>query len=286
MISSLSRFVVIVLIFLSVIVTSPVSAFVANSLDITVTRNGDATALFEFTLEGVIENAIPQSLLEEELKKGLSTSSEPPVLLSVDRSSASILMKGFASTADVPTGTEYRTASMDFTKAQIALQNSALSSVITADFSPKKITLTFPDGYSRVFSDINSLPSVTHTVIDLSKPGSSNATATTGIISVTSSPADAEVYIDNILVGMSPGKFPEIQPGSHTLTVKKDGFDPSERTVSVTAGETTDVQVILLYSTPTPLPSQAGFHPLPGFGWLPALLVLACLAIAGVRKYS
>ena len=167
----LSRFVVIVLIFLSVIVTSPVSAFVANSLDITVTRNGDATALFKFTLEGVIENAIPQSLLEEELKKGLSTSSEPPVLLSVDRSSASILMKGFASTADVPTGTEYRTASMDFTKAQIALQNSALSSVITADFSPKKITLTFPDGYSRVFSDINSLPSVTHTVIDLSKPG-------------------------------------------------------------------------------------------------------------------
>src|SRR5512136_1043607 len=125
----------------------PVHAFTANSLDITVDKNGDAIATFRFTLEGFIENSIPQSTLEEELKKGLTTSTEPPELKSMDRSSAVLLMKKFADTLDVATGTEYRTATMDFKKAEVALQNSALGGVVTADFSPEKIVLTFPDSY-------------------------------------------------------------------------------------------------------------------------------------------
>jgi hypothetical protein len=129
----------------SFFIINPAHAFTANSLDITVDKNGDALATFQFTLEGIIENSIPQSILEEELKKGLTTSSNPPELQSMDRSSAVLVMKNFADTTDVPTGTNYLTASMDFRKAQIALQNSALSSVVSADFSPKKVTITFPD---------------------------------------------------------------------------------------------------------------------------------------------
>ena len=103
-------------------VISPVHAFTANSLDITISKDGDATASFRFTLEGILENAIPQSMLEEELKKGLTTSSDPPVLLSMDKSGATQFLKKFADTADVPQGTEYRTASMNFQKAEIALK--------------------------------------------------------------------------------------------------------------------------------------------------------------------
>jgi hypothetical protein len=274
----------LILICLSVIVAAPASAFVANSLDITINKNGDATALFSFTLEGFIENAIPQSMLEDELKKGLTTSSEPPVLVSVDRASATIVMKKFADTADVPTGTEYRTASMDFTKAQIALENSALSSVITADFSPKQISLTFPDGFKRVFTDINALPSVTHTVIDPEKAAALNATATTGTIKVTSSPSGAEVLIDDVLAGYSPGTFAEIPPGSHIVTIRKEGFNPSIRTVSVKAGSTTEVTGLLTYGAPIPLPTRAGFHPLPGFGSLLVIVALAGLTITLSRK--
>ena len=193
-------------------------------------------------------------------------------------------MKKFADTANVTTGTEYRTASMDFTKAQIALKNSALSSVITADFSPKQITLTFPDGYKRVFTDINALPSVTHTVIDPAKVAALNATATTGTINVTSSPSGAEVLIDNVLAGYSPGTFAEIQPGSHTVTIQKEGFNPSIRTISVKAGSTTEVMALLTYGAPTPLPTQAGFHPLPGFDSLLVVVAIAGLAIAMSRK--
>ncbi|HEX3001303.1 MAG TPA: hypothetical protein VHN82_02880, partial [Methanoregula sp.] len=67
------------------LLATPVLAFTANSLDITVNKGGDATATFRFTLEGLIENAIPQSILEEQLIKGLSSSAEPPTLISMDR---------------------------------------------------------------------------------------------------------------------------------------------------------------------------------------------------------
>jgi len=257
-----------------------VSAFTANSLDITVDKNGDAVASFRFTLEGVIENAIPQSMLEDQLKKGLSTSSEPPVLISDDRSSATIEMKQFADTSDVPTGTEYRTASMDFSKAEIALQNSALSYVIKADFSPASITVTFPDGYKREFSNIGSLPSITHTVIDPSKANRS-AAATTGSIKVTTSPASADITIDNVFAGNSPGTFTDLAPGTHTVLAQKEGFMPMSRTVNVTAGLVTPLALALPYGTPVPTTAR----PSPGFGLPVAVLALAgCAGVIGIRR--
>jgi len=198
-------------------VVIPVQAFTANSLDIIVDKNGDGVATFRFTLEGFIENSIPQSVLEAELKKGLTTSTEPPELKSMDKSSAVLLMKKFADTSDVPTGTEYRTATMDFKKAEIALQNSALSSAVSADFSPEKITLIFPDSYKRDFSNVDVLPAVFHTVIDPSKtprpgasPGAAATPATKGSMNVTSSPLNVKVYLDSVNIGEAPADFPEI----------------------------------------------------------------------------
>jgi hypothetical protein len=83
-------------------ITGPAAAFEANSLDITVDESGDAVATFRFTLEGFIENAIPQSMLEEELLKGLGTSFEPPELISMDRS-AQQSDEEFCRVEDVPT---------------------------------------------------------------------------------------------------------------------------------------------------------------------------------------
>ena len=108
------------------LVIVPAAAFTADSLNISVGTNGDATAVFQFTLDGVIENAIPQSMLEDQLAKGLATSSSPPQIISFDKSEATLLLNGFATTTNVPTGTEYQTSTMDFSKAQIALQNSAV----------------------------------------------------------------------------------------------------------------------------------------------------------------
>jgi len=242
------------------ILTLPVHAFTSNSLDITIDNNGDAVANFQFTLEGLVENAIPLSMLETELKKGLTTSSDPPIVLSFDRTGASLLLKNFAVKNEVPTGTEYATASMDFSKAELALENSALSYIISADFSPQRLVVTFPDGYSREFTDSSILPSLTHTVIDTSKPAAAARNISSlGSIAVSSSPPHAQVYIDTVYAGDAPSTFLEIAPGQHEVRCEMDGFLPSTKTVNITAGETTTVNVVLSYVTPIPTKSASGF---------------------------
>ena len=250
----------------------PVHAFTANSLDITIDKSGDAVAIFRFTLEGLVENSIPQSMLEEELKKGLTTSSEPPELITMDKSSATLLLKKFADTSDVPTGTEYRSASMDFKKAEVALQNSALSNVVSADFSPSKISLAFPDNYTREFNNVDVLPAVTHTVIDPTRSAVPTISPN-GALNVTSSPADVRVSIDNQYVGNAPATFSDIAPGVHTVMFEKEGFEKVSKSITITAGKTTTVTVFLDYSTPA-TPKNASL--LPGFEGL-----LAGIALAG-----
>lgn len=156
---------------IALLAVAPAEAFTADSLNITVSTNGDAIADFQYTLNGVIENAIPLSVLQDQLVQGLATSSEPPQVLSFSKSEATLLLKSFAVTNAVPTGTEYQTAPMNFSNAQAALQISAVSSVISADFSPKITTVTFPDGYSRQFLASSVLPSIDHIVVNPAQAG-------------------------------------------------------------------------------------------------------------------
>lgn len=256
---------------ITVLFISPVHAFTANSLDITIDKSGDAVATFKFTLEGFLENAIPQSMLEEELKKGLTTSSDPPVLLSLDKTGATMLMKKFADTKDVAQGTEYSTASMDFSKAEIALKNSALNNVVTADFSPSIITITFPDGYTKKFENASVLPALTHIVIDPSKSTAAILQNKNGWVNVTASPAIVKVSIDGTYAGDSPQTFSDIPTGTHTFLFQKEGFSPVTKTVTVVEGKTSNVFVFL---TALPAKAPSGFLQLPGFG-----LVIAFLAV-------
>jgi hypothetical protein len=274
---------IICIIGIAVLFISPAHAFTANSLDITLDKSGDAVAIFTFTLEGFLENTIPQSMLEEELKKGLTTSSEPPILLSMNKTETTMLLKKFAETRDVEQGTEYRTASMDFKKAEIALKNSALSSAVTADFSPSEITITFPDAYTKKFENSAVLPALTHIVLDPLKPSAAATPVTTGTINVTASPPIVQVSIDGTFAGDSPQTFSDIPAGTHTLLFEKEGFAPVTKTVTVVAGRTTGVFVFLQYAAP-PAKTPAGLLALPGFG-----LVIVCLALGScaiVRRIS
>ncbi|MGA2161005.1 MAG: PEGA domain-containing protein [Methanoregula sp.] len=258
---------------IALLMVAPAGAFTADSLNITVATNGDATASFSFTLDGVIENAIPLSMLQDQLVKGLATSSDPPQVLSFDRSEAILLLKNFAVTKSVPTGTEYQTAPMDFKNAQIALQNSAVSTVISADFSPKIITVTFPDGYSTQLTDSSVLPGLKHTVIDPAKAKAAptiNASSL-GAIWISSSPENVRVYIDGTYAGESPGTFSGIVPGEHQVMLEADGFVSLTQTVMVNTGETTMLSEALDYAAAPTNKANA-----PGAG-----AVIAVLALAG-----
>lgn len=271
----------------------PVQAFTSNSLDLIIDKNGDAVAMFHFTLEGFIENSIPQSVLEEEVTKGLTTSSEPPELVSMDRSSATLRLKKFADLYDVPAGTEYRTATMDFKKAETALENSAISSVVSADFSPKTIVMTFPDSYKREFTDVDVLPAVFHTVIDPSKnpqtlpslaagatPGLAALPAGTGSMNVTASPLNVKVYLDSGYLGEAPAVFREIAIGSHMVEFRKEGFESVRKNVTILEGKTTTIIVALRYISPE---TTEGTSSSSGFIWIG--LIIALVAIVGVGYY-
>jgi hypothetical protein len=249
----------LILFCMALLLAGPVHAFTADSLDITVDKNGDAVAVFRFTLEGLIENAIPQSVLQEQLQNGLTTSNDPPQLVSMDRSSATLIFKKFADVSDVPTGTQYQTASMDFTKAEIALKNSAVSSVITADFSPAKVTVTFPDNFAKELDNVDALPSITHIVIDPSKQQVSVDRLKYGAVKVLSSPSTIQVYVDGTYTGDAPDTFSGIAPGTHTLEFRKDGYSPVTKTVNVTGGQTLQISVFLATIPTTPTPAASGF---------------------------
>jgi hypothetical protein len=260
---------------ITVLIIAPAHAFTANSLDITIDKSGDAVANFKFTLEGFFENAIPQSMLEEELKKGLTTSSEPPVLLSMDKTGTTMLLKKFADTRDVEQGTEYRTASMNFQKAEIALKNSALSSIVTADFSPAKITVTFPDAYTKTFENSAVLPALSHVVINTTKSSAAATQSKTGRINVTASPAIVQVYIDGTYAGDTPVIFSDIPTGTHSILFQKEGFQSVTKTVTIVEGKTTNVFVTIQY-TAQPTTAPSGMLPFYGFG-----LLITGLAVSG-----
>jgi PEGA domain len=60
-----------------------------------------------------------------------------------------------------------------------------------------------------------------------------------GSITVTSSPAGANIYIDNVYKGLSPATFGEIPNGNHVVLVRLDGYQDLSKSVTVTADNQT-----------------------------------------------
>ncbi len=76
----------------------------------------------------------------------------------------------------------------------------------------------------------------------------------TGIISVTSVPDAASVYVDGHLTTATNGTVSSLQPGDYTVRVIKEGFIPWERKVHVNQGLVTDLKITLFPAIPTVYP--------------------------------
>lgn len=101
----------------------------------------------------------------------------------------------------------------------------------------------------------------------------------TGSIAVHSTPAGAEVYLDNAYMGISPLTIPSVAPGSHVVLLTLPAYANWQSTVQVQRDLITSVDATLS-PAPTQAPTKAGLAgPL-------AALSLGILAVAFmVRKH-
>ena len=70
------------------------------------------------------------------------------------------------------------------------------------------------------------------------------ATATSGLLLVNTSPARAKVYLDSVYYGLSPLRL-EMEPGVHTISVKMEGYKMVAEKVSVRKGDSTEMNLSL-----------------------------------------
>lgn len=84
-------------------------------------------------------------------------------------------------------------------------------------------------------------------------PASDNKTqSSTGNISVASSPSGANVYLDDKYQGITPMILNNIEKGSHTVTLKLEGYEDLTKIASVDIGKQTSILEILSSKEKTP----------------------------------
>jgi len=96
-----------------------------------------------------------------------------------------------------------------------------------------------------------SIPSSVVTVDHLVGEPTPTPTPAYGSITVTSFPAGANIYIDNVYKGLTPATFSGILNGNHIVLVKMEGYADAKKSVTV-SGDDRSVDITLLDKTVTP----------------------------------
>jgi hypothetical protein len=103
-------------------------------------------------------------------------------------------------------------------------------------------------GTTTVSQTLSASPTTPPTVV----PG-------TGTLGVSSSPAGAQVFLDNVYMGITPITLTQVSAGSHVVLLKLSGYADWQVTAQVAAGQTTPVSATLV-----PVTTQPTQGPLPG----------------------
>ena len=149
------------------VAVTPVQAFTAKDLTITLDPVGNAEVVMQYQLSvpeyfGVYLQVADPRL---ELKRALDSSLNKDVTVeSFDSSSARISIPSFGSLMNQSGGMKMNTPTMSFAKAQAAVQKYWFAPLISPDFSPETTSIIFPDGYTAGFTNEMTIPSVSHTL--------------------------------------------------------------------------------------------------------------------------
>jgi hypothetical protein len=79
-----------------------------------------------------------------------------------------------------------------------------------------------------------------------------------GSITVTSAPAGANIYIDNVYKGLSPATFSEVPNGDHQVLIRLDGYQDFTKGVTITGNNQIVPAALSRQSAYPPLTSSPG----------------------------
>jgi len=134
------------------------------------------------------------------------------------------------------------------------------------------VTLT-RSGYSVYTTKVSVNANTVSEVSALLQP--SGSSSGNGALSVSSTPAGANIFVDNNFLGITPLTLKDIPAGSHVVMIRLAGYQDYEITTTVNTGATSTVVAGMSPVTPA-TPQKSGSVPLMAFS---ALLVLALISI-------
>lgn len=143
----------------------PAGAFEAKTLDVTIGPSGAAEVAMTYDLN-LVETvgvyaaiASPGRALETALG---AVAGRKVQVREAGPDGAAFVVPRFATVTLGRSGTVYATPAVDFTAFGSSLDRYWFARLVSPDFSPDTITLTFPDGYREQFDGRTGLPAVTH----------------------------------------------------------------------------------------------------------------------------
>jgi hypothetical protein len=174
---------------------------------------------------------------------------------------------------EMPVATSNETGSLDIQSTPdggdvyLDGEPAGVTPVIIDDLSPGQYTVLIQkDGYepfenaSVVVSAGNTTP--VQAVLEMSPPS-----GTSGSLDITSIPAGAKVYLDDVYQGKTSLLITNLDPGAYMLRLEKEGYNAWYQGITIVAGETIFINAPLtptpttnptVTSTPTPITSTGG----------------------------
>lgn len=130
------------------------------------------------------------------------------------------------------------------------------------DITPGVYTIVLKAPQREEYSSTISVTAGQITPVNAELKAPVTPSAINGTLSVSSSPAGAQVLLDNIFVGITPLTLSSVKPGQYGLILKMGGYNDYSNQVQIAAGMSTTASVNLtplqvLTATPTPAQTQA-----------------------------
>ena len=156
------------LVLLAGLLAAPAAAFTMNSVDITISPDGDADITAHYSLSWIERVVVYMRIAqpEKELEKTLEQYTGKDVqVTSVDSGMTALTVDGFAAVTGSPTAITYTTPMLDFSGAETAIKGYWFSRFVTVDASPEVSIVRFPDGYQETFANTYVIPRMVHEVV-------------------------------------------------------------------------------------------------------------------------